>query len=79
MFLLASLAFSVSAQDSGQTNTGESALFRGEQLLMTGSYAAATDIFQMADGLDRNEGLVGPSDGQSSPRKSLNRFNFAVG
>ena len=61
MFLLASLAFSVSAQDSGQTNTGESALFRGEQLLITGSYAAATDIFQMADGLDRNEGLVGAS------------------
>ncbi|MFT7470482.1 MAG: tetratricopeptide (TPR) repeat protein [Kiritimatiellia bacterium] len=61
VFLLASLAFSVSAQDSGQTNTGESALFRGEQLLMTGSYAAATDIFQMADGLDRNEGLVGAS------------------
>ena len=61
MFLLASLAFSVAAQDSGQTNTGESALFRGEQLLITGSYAAATDIFQMADGLDRNEGLVGAS------------------
>ncbi|MEZ7830348.1 MAG: peptidase MA family metallohydrolase [Gammaproteobacteria bacterium] len=61
VFLLTSLAFSVSAQDSGQTNTGESALFRGEQLLMTGSYAAATDIFQMADGLDRNEGLVGAS------------------
>jgi len=61
VFLLASLAFSVSAQDSPQTNTGESPLFRGEQLLMTGSYAAAIDIFQMADGLDRNEGLVGAS------------------
>jgi tetratricopeptide (TPR) repeat protein len=61
VFLLASLAFSVSAQNFGQTNTGESPLFRGEQLLMTGSYAAATDIFQMADGLDRNEGLVGAS------------------
>ena len=61
VFLLASLAFSVSAQNSGQTNTGESPLFRGEQLLITGSYAAATDIFQMADGLDRNEGLVGAS------------------
>ena len=61
VFLLASLTFSVSAQNSGQTNTGESPLFRGEQLLMTGSYAAATDIFQMADGLDRNEGLVGAS------------------
>ena len=61
VFLLASLAFSVSAQNFGQTTTGESPLFRGEQLLMTGSYAAATDIFQMADGLDRNEGLVGAS------------------
>lgn len=61
VFLLASLAFTVSAQDSPQTNTGESPLFRGEQLLMTGSYAAASDIFQMADGLDRNEGLVGAS------------------
>lgn len=60
-FLLASLTFGVTAQDSPQTNTGESPLFRGEQLLMTGSYAAATDIFQMADGLDRNEGLVGAS------------------
>ena len=61
VFLLAGLALNVSAQDSPQTNTGESPLFRGEQLLMTGSYAAATDIFQMADGLDRNEGLVGAS------------------
>ena len=61
LFLLASLALNVSAQDSPQTNAGESPLFRGEQLLMTGSYAAATDIFQMADGLDRNEGLVGAS------------------
>ena len=61
VFLLAGLGFNASAQDSPQTNTGESPLFRGEQLLMTGSYAAATDIFQMADGLDRNEGLVGAS------------------
>ncbi len=44
-----------------QTNTGESPLFRGEQLLLNGSYAAASDVFQMADGLDRNEGLVGAS------------------
>ena len=44
-----------------QTNTGESPLFRGEQLLINGSYAAAADIFQMADGLDRNEGIVGAS------------------
>lgn len=57
------LGFSIEglAQDAPQTNTGESPLFRGEELLLTGSYAAATDIFQMADGLDRNEGLVGAS------------------
>lgn len=59
--LLSSIANNVLAQDSAQTNTGESPLFRGEQLLMTGSYAAASDVFQMADGLDRNEGLVGAS------------------
>ncbi|PCI79266.1 MAG: hypothetical protein COB20_05125 [SAR86 cluster bacterium] len=59
--LLVVLANSVMGQNSPQTNTGESPLFRGEQLLMTGSYAAASDIFQMADGLDRNEGLVGAS------------------
>jgi len=61
VFLLMHLAFAASAQDSPQTITGESPLFRGEQLLMTGSYAAASDVFQMADGLDRNEGLVGAS------------------
>lgn len=44
-----------------QTNTGDSPLYRGEQLLLNGSYAAAADIFQMADGLDRNEGVVGAS------------------
>lgn len=58
--LAALLCAEVSAQGA-QTNTGESPLFRGEELLLTGSYAAATDIFQMADGLDRNEGLVGAS------------------
>ncbi len=59
--LLLTIAFNAAAQNAGQTNTGDSPLFRGEQLLMTGSYAAASDIFQMADGLDRNEGLVGAS------------------
>ncbi len=59
--LLLGLCIDGLAQDSPQTNTGESPLFRGEQLLLTGSYAAASDIFQMADGLDRNEGLVGAS------------------
>ncbi len=59
--LLLGMSFNVSAQDPAQTNTGESALFRGEQLLLAGSYAAASTIFQMADGLDRNEALVGAS------------------
>ena len=60
-FLLSCLfAASLLAQQQ-QTNTGESPLFRGEQLLINGSYAAAADIFQMADGLDRNEGIVGAS------------------
>lgn len=59
--LLLGLSLEGLAQDAPQTNTGESPLFRGEELLLTGSYAAATDIFQMADGLDRNEGLVGAS------------------
>jgi tetratricopeptide (TPR) repeat protein len=49
------------AVQSPQTNTGEAPLFRGEQLMLSGSYAAASDVFQMADGLDRNEGIVGAS------------------
>lgn len=44
-----------------QDGIDESPLFRGEQLLLNGSYAAASEIFQMADGLDRNEGIVGAS------------------
>lgn len=44
-----------------QTGIDESPLFRGEQLLLNGSYAAAAEILQMADGLDRNEGIVGAS------------------
>jgi tetratricopeptide (TPR) repeat protein len=44
-----------------QTGIDESPLFRGEQLMLNGSYAAASEIFQMADGLDRNEGIVGAS------------------
>lgn len=60
MAFAALFATTALAQDA-QTNTGESPLFRGEQLLMSGSYGAAVEIFQMADGLDRNEGLVGAS------------------
>lgn len=48
------------AQDS-DGNVSNSPLFRGEQLMLDGSYAAAADIFQMADGLDTEDGLVGSS------------------
>ena len=54
------IASSVYSQEL-QIGTGESPLFEGEQLMLNGSYAAAADTFQMADGLDRNEGIVGAS------------------
>lgn len=61
-FMLSAALFSTTAMAQDVlTDTGESPLFRGEQLLMSGSYGAAVEIFQMADGLDRNEGLVGAS------------------
>lgn len=59
-----SLALSLSLDSVAQVespNLSESPLFRGEQLLLNGSYAAASDIFQMADGLDRRDGIVGAS------------------
>ena len=54
------ITFSLYSQEL-QIGTGESPIFEGEQLLRNGSYAAAADIFQKADGLDRNEGIVGAS------------------
>ncbi|MDG2421141.1 MAG: peptidase MA family metallohydrolase [Gammaproteobacteria bacterium] len=54
------LSVPLSAQEL-QADISGSPLFRGEQLLLSGSYAAAADIFQMTDGLDRNEGIVGAS------------------
>jgi tetratricopeptide (TPR) repeat protein len=60
-----------------QTDTGESPLFRGEQLLLAGSYAAAADMFQMADGLNRNEGIVGASKAFFSMGNSLEAINVA--
>lgn len=45
----------------GDVSGSESPLYRGEELMLSGSYAAAAEIFQMADGLDREDGLVGAS------------------
>ncbi|MEM7347975.1 MAG: hypothetical protein AAF485_27395 [Chloroflexota bacterium] len=50
--ILASLSLVVVAQDDVQDNSNDSALYRAEQLLLNGSYAAAAEMFQMADGLD---------------------------
>ena len=60
LLLLSAVSLSSHAQDS-QINIGDAPLFRGEQLLLTGSYAAAADVFLLTDGLDRSEGLVGAS------------------
>jgi tetratricopeptide (TPR) repeat protein len=51
----------VEAQAQQAVGSGDSPLFRGEELLLNGSYAAAADVLQMADGLDREDGLVGAS------------------
>ncbi|MEC8740056.1 MAG: tetratricopeptide repeat protein [Pseudomonadota bacterium] len=50
----------VLAQDAFSTNQ-DSALYRGEELMLAGSYAAASEIFRQADGLDRIDGLIGAS------------------
>ena len=80
--LLIALAVSplVQAQEL-QTLTGESPLARGEQLLLTGSYAAASDIFQMADGLDRSDGLIGASKAfamMGNYREAMNVVEAAI-
>ena len=48
------------AQDALSTNQ-DSVLYRGEELMLTGSYTAASEIFRQADGLDRIDGLIGAS------------------
>ncbi|MFN3163827.1 MAG: tetratricopeptide repeat protein [Pseudohongiellaceae bacterium] len=55
------LALSVVEAQAQVVGSGDSPLFRGEELLLNGSYAAAADVLQMADGLDRQDGLVGAS------------------
>jgi len=55
------LGLGIGAANAQVVGSGDSPLFRGEQLLLNGSYAAAADVLQMADGLDRTDGLVGAS------------------
>lgn len=59
--LLVLLGSPVYGQDDEPVAGGDSALFRAEQLLLNGSYAAAAEMFQMADGLDLTDGLIGAS------------------
>jgi tetratricopeptide (TPR) repeat protein len=44
-----------------ETNVSSSPLYRGEELFQSGSFLAAAEVFQQADGLDTNEGIVGAS------------------
>ena len=57
LMLVTTLA--IAQDDIPQTN--DSPLYRGEQMMLNGSYAAASEIFKMADGLDRADGLIGAS------------------
>lgn len=76
LLLLSVLLLStVSLAAENTTVTGnESPLFRGEQLFQSGSYVAAVDIFKLADGLNRNEGIVGASRSYAM----LGRYDEAI-
>ncbi len=55
------LALSLLAASAAAAQEAESALQRGEEFLRSGSYAAASETFLQARGIDREEGLVGAS------------------
>lgn len=61
ILVLAPFAATYTYAQDDQDQSGDSALFRAEQLLLSGSYAAAAEMFQMTDGLDRTDGLIGAS------------------
>ncbi len=71
--LLLPFGLAAVAQDSAD-DVGESPLFRGEQLYQSGSFVAAIDVFKSADGLDRNEGVVGASRSYAM----LGRYDEAI-
>ncbi len=73
LILLLPLGVSTLAQDN-VIETLESPLFRGEQLYQSGSFVAAIDVFKLADGLDRNEGVVGASRSYAM----LGRYDEAI-
>ena len=60
LVLLSSMVSGLYAQDDVPAAT-HSVLQRAEQLLLEGSYAAAAELFQTADGADRIDGLIGAS------------------
>jgi len=63
LFLLLCRAMPSLAQDAADfvLEEADAPLYRGEELLISGSYAAAAEIYKQAQGLDRNEGIVGAS------------------
>jgi len=73
LILLLPLSVSMLAQDT-VIEPLESPLFRGEQLYQSGSFVAAIDVFKLADGLDRNEGVVGASRSYAM----LGRYDEAI-
>lgn len=73
LILLLPLSVSTLAQDT-VIEPLESPLFRGEQLYQSGSFVAAIDVFKLADGLDRNEGVVGASRSYAM----LGRYDEAI-
>ena len=60
LFLALFTAPAVLAQDALSSNE-DSTLYRGEELMLAGSYAAASEVFRQADGVDRIDGLIGAS------------------
>ncbi len=60
-FLLSVLFAQAANSQDDPAESGDSALYRAEQLMLNGSYAAASEMFQMADGLDEADGLIGAS------------------
>ncbi len=49
------------AQPEDESAPAGAPLQRGGQLLLSGAYAAAAEVFRQADGLDRNAGVIGAS------------------
>lgn len=68
------LSVSLRAADNPAPGSDDSPLYRGEQLFQSGSFVAAIDAFRQADGLDREEAVVGASRAYAM----LGRYDEAI-